>query len=89
MAAVNDPTAAFQTEGGADVKPVDVDLTKLTALSPEVIMNQATVSIAMCGSTLFSGKSARDGMRWTSSCLERNLCMLFGALITLQMGSVA
>jgi hypothetical protein len=48
MAAVNDPTAAFQTEGGADAKPVDIDLTKLTALSPEVIMNQATVSIAIC-----------------------------------------
>lgn len=45
MAAVNDPVAAFQSEGGASVQPVEVDLTKLTALSPEVIMNQATVSL--------------------------------------------
>lgn len=74
MAAVNDPTAAFQSEGGADAKPVEVDLTKLTALSPEVIMNQATVSVAMRPFALFSGKSARE-----RGCREgRTACQVWG-----------
>lgn len=61
MAAVNDPTAAFQTEAGADAKPVEVDLTKLTALSPEVIMNQATVSIAIRVFACSVANAQRDG----------------------------
>lgn len=45
MAAANDTTAAFAAgDAGADAQAITVDLTKLTALSPEVISKQATVS---------------------------------------------
>lgn len=45
MAAVNDTTAAFLAgESDAPAQEVQIDLTKLTALSPEVISKQATVS---------------------------------------------
>lgn len=48
MAAVNDTTAAFAAgESGLPTQEVQVDLTKLTALSPEVISKQATVRLAL------------------------------------------
>jgi hypothetical protein len=44
MAAVNDTTAAFAAgDSGLPTQEVQVDLTTLTALSPEVISKQATV----------------------------------------------
>jgi translation initiation factor 2 subunit 3 len=43
--AVNDPAAAAANlSGGIPVQDVNVDVTKLNALSPEVISRQATVS---------------------------------------------
>lgn len=42
---LNDPAAAASVAGGSTpVQEVAVDLTKLNALSPEVISKQATVS---------------------------------------------
>jgi hypothetical protein len=44
-ASINDPAAAFSGEASeVSVQEVQVDVTKLNALSPEVISKQATVS---------------------------------------------
>lgn len=45
---LNDPAAAAQAaESSVPTQAVEVDVTKLTALSPEVISKQATVSAAV------------------------------------------
>ena len=45
---LNDPAAAAQAaESSVPTQAVEVDVTKLTALSPEVISKQATVSTAV------------------------------------------
>lgn len=43
MSAINDPIAAASSGPSEPVQEVQVDVTKLTALSPEVISKQATV----------------------------------------------
>lgn len=43
MSAINDPIAAASSGPSEPVQEVHVDVTKLTALSPEVISKQATV----------------------------------------------
>lgn len=45
---INDPINGASQAGGSayPIEEVKVDLTKLNALSPEVIINQATVSFA-------------------------------------------
>lgn len=45
MADTNEPMSAFNTEAGAAITEVQVDTSKLTALSPEVIGKQATVRV--------------------------------------------
>jgi hypothetical protein len=48
---INDPAAAFSgAEASAPVQEVQVDVTKLNALSPEVISKQATVSLILAAS---------------------------------------
>jgi translation initiation factor 2 subunit 3 len=48
---VNDPaaTAAAAANGGLPVQEASIDVTKLNALSPEVISRQATVSPPQIG----------------------------------------
>ena len=47
---LNDPAAAAQSaDSGVPTQEVSVDVTKLTALSPEVISKQATVSTISAG----------------------------------------
>lgn len=43
MSAINDPIAAASSGPSEPVQEVQVDVTKLAALSPEVISKQATV----------------------------------------------
>jgi translation initiation factor 2 subunit 3 len=43
MAAINDPIAAASTSADVPSQEISVDVTKLTALSHEVISKQATV----------------------------------------------
>lgn len=43
MSAINDPIAAASSGPSEPIQEVQVDVTKLTALSPEVISKQATV----------------------------------------------
>jgi len=44
---INDPLAAASSTGSVPAQEVDIDVTKLTALSHEVISKQATVSYAL------------------------------------------
>jgi hypothetical protein len=61
MSAINDPMAAAVAEEGVTVPTIDIDVTKLNALSPEVINNQATVG-------------AMRGCARASPAMELNAC---------------
>ncbi|CAK9783448.1 hypothetical protein CC85DRAFT_254597 [Cutaneotrichosporon oleaginosum] len=84
MAAVNDTRAAFAA-GDLDVptQDVQVDLTKLTALSPEVISKQATINIGTIGhvahgkSSTVRAISGVQTVRFQSE-LERNITIKLG-----------
>jgi len=58
MAAINDPTAAYAADASVPVTEVQVDTSKLTALSPEVISKQATVGISARAARVMAN---RDG----------------------------
>lgn len=45
-AAINDPKAAYANDVEEDAVTVQVDVSKLNALSPEVISKQATVCLS-------------------------------------------
>ncbi|WOO79451.1 Eukaryotic translation initiation factor 2 subunit gamma [Vanrija pseudolonga] len=85
MAAVNDPMAAFQGEGSSSnpAAEVQVDLTKLTALSPEVISKQATINIGTIGhvahgkSSTVRAISGVQTVRFKNE-LERNITIKLG-----------
>lgn len=62
MAAVNDTTAAFAAgESDLPAQEVQVDLTKLTALSPEVISKQATVRFVSSPEVWVAKRLRMDG----------------------------
>ena len=50
---INDPLAAASSTGSVPAQEVEIDVTKLTALSHEVISKQATVSVNLLIVSLF------------------------------------
>jgi hypothetical protein len=68
---INDPAAAFSGDASeGPVQEVQVDVTKLNALSPEVISKQATVSQTL----RFVSPPDIGNWGWRSIWLTVNLC---------------
>lgn len=86
MSAINDPIAAASSGPSEPVQEVQVDVTKLTALSPEVISKQATVchfphharSLAEKWGSL--GKDEMEGLCADESFCPRGLQINIGTI---------
>lgn len=81
---LNDPAAAAQSaDSGVPTQEVSVDVTKLTALSPEVISKQATINIGTIGhvahgkSSTVRAISGVQTVRFKNE-LERNITIKLG-----------